>query len=348
MAKKKKLLPKGFRSLLRDGDMAAVTAVYDNHELGARDRRGGQSALGLYECPPELMRWLVGQGLDVDFTDQYGRTALSSHVTVDNVEQTETLLDLGADPEAGKAFELAGRFHSPGVFRVLLDRIDDPDEARRQATRTMRDAFASCSNIDLTNTAAIAEIALAVGMEPTPTHTAQVERLGRQFESMREAFAPEGIPAADAALDTLYRLFDVTPVAAHVRHDGTSQIVPQGDDVGDQFEDLWDRLVPPTGAAATVQGEVIRIAGRVGHELFGNGGANWDAGFRAMVDAFASHVRSGNPLPAEELGRVDELSPSLRRGEYDEADLDLLTEWSVAWVSANPTPVPLPEPSYRR
>lgn len=39
-----------------------------------------------------------------------------------------------------------------------------------------------------------------------------------------------------------------------------------------QFSWLWDYLVPMGGSAETVQGEVVRIAGRIGGELFNNGG----------------------------------------------------------------------------
>lgn len=34
---------------------------------------------------------------------------------------------------------------------------------------------------------------------------------------------------------------------------------------------LWDYLVPPSGQAETAQGEIIRIAGRIQHEMLDNG-----------------------------------------------------------------------------
>ena len=34
---------------------------------------------------------------------------------------------------------------------------------------------------------------------------------------------------------------------------------------------FWDYLVPPSGQAETAQGEIIRIAGRIQHEMLDNG-----------------------------------------------------------------------------
>ena len=35
----------------------------------------------------------------------------------------------------------------------------------------------------------------------------------------------------------------------------------------EEFQSFWDLLVPPEGKAETVQGEVIRIAGRIEYEF---------------------------------------------------------------------------------
>ena len=39
----------------------------------------------------------------------------------------------------------------------------------------------------------------------------------------------------------------------------------------EEFQSFWDLLVPPEGKAETVQGEVIRIAGRIEYEFLDNG-----------------------------------------------------------------------------
>ena len=43
---------------------------------------------------------------------------------------------------------------------------------------------------------------------------------------------------------------------------------------------FWDYLVPPSGQAETAQGEIIRIAGRIQHEMLDNGCMNWDEDFK--------------------------------------------------------------------
>lgn len=50
----------------------------------------------------------------------------------------------------------------------------------------------------------------------------------------------------------------------------------------EQFDQLWDLLVPSCGAASTVQGEAVRVCGRLAHELLDNGGINWDDDFQTM------------------------------------------------------------------
>ena len=61
-----------------------------------------------------------------------------------------------------------------------------------------------------------------------------------------------------------------------------------------QYGDLWDLLVPDSGQCRTLQGEVIRIAGRVGHEVYDNGGINWDRSFlgRSWTSISVSCVRA--------------------------------------------------------
>src|SRR3954470_15427701 len=46
-------------------------------------------------------------------------------------------------------------------------------------------------------------------------------------------------------------------------------------------ERLWDALVPPTGHATTLQGELIRLAGKLTDEAYRNGNENWDDSYGA-------------------------------------------------------------------
>ncbi len=103
--------------------------------------------------------------------------------------------------------------------------------------------------------------------------------------------------------------------------------------------------MPAKGAAATVQGEAIRISGRIAKELDGNGGINWDRDFRRMADAFLAHVGSGTPLPPADLAEAADMVAEVKRKGDDSWRLCKL---AVDWVARNPDPVKLPPPSYSR
>src|SRR4029077_20639651 len=97
-------------------------------------------------------------------------------------------------------------------------------------------------------------------------------RIGGDFEFHRAGFNRDLMNATSAALDKLYLLFGVPPVPPRILHDGKSLIVARSARWEDQHQELWELLVPSSGAAATVQGEVVRIAGRTCDELERTGG----------------------------------------------------------------------------
>ena len=153
------------------------------------------------------------------------------------------------------------------------------------------------------------------------------------------------LAATTEALEHLYRLFDVTPVPRRNMHDGVSPIIARAKRWQDQHQELWELLVSGSGAAQTVQGEVIRISGRIAHEVEGNGGTNWDAQFKQMADAWLTHIKSGNQLSAAEIDEAAELIKEIKgRG----GDMERLCELSTVWVALNPLPKVLPKPEYQR
>jgi hypothetical protein len=132
-------------------------------------------------------------------------------------------------------------------------------------------------------------------------------------------------------------------------HDGVSPIVAASTTWQAQHAELWDLLVPSSGACKTVQGEVVRIAGRVSDELRRNGGVNWNADYDAMLRAFCTHLGSHVALSPSELEECAALARQRSRiNTEDEGGTARLAQLSVKWVSLNPTPVPLAPPAYRR
>jgi hypothetical protein len=206
--------------------------------------------------------------------------------------------------------------------------------------------LATCSNIDIPDAVLFAEALLAAGAQRTPRMRTLVTELGQRFEFHRSGFAADSVDEVSAALEKLYRLFDVPPVGRRAMHDGVSPISVPAGAWQSQHATLWELLVPSSGAAATVQGEVIRLSGRLAREILDNGAANWDADFKVMVRAFGELTSRGHALGPSDTTERDEVIASLLRRPGD--DVERLAPLAVRWVLANPTPLRLETPAYRR
>ena len=153
-------------------------------------------------------------------------------------------------------------------------------------------------------------------------------------------------------LDKLLAVFGVELPPEVPFHDGVSPILVTETEENAQFQQLWDYLVPPSGKALTAQGEAIRIAGRIGHELLDNGGVNWDEDFRKMLRAFPRYVRLGNAFTQEDIQAAELLTNLLitcgDKGQIEDSLCAALSACAVAWVQQNPTPLPPLEGDYNR
>ncbi len=355
MAKKKrKTLPKNFKELIEAGDIAALKAVYDDCELDAYGGYDKETALHFYDVQGELVRWLVGQGLDIDTPSAtYRRTPLYEHSTYGD-STVELLLDLGANMEAASYDDMtplhaAAGFYRVATVRLLIERGANIHAESRGGQTPLAYALARCRGIQINGMAEIAAMLLGAGAEITPDMIKSVGRIGEDFEFHREGFNKEYIAETDAGLARLYELFGVAPIAKRRMHDGISPITVKEGDWKEQYAELWEWLIPSSGPAKTVQGEVIRITGRVRDELYRNGGANWNADYRKMLNALPKHFASGEALSPKLLAETKELASSISaKGDDEDAVTDRLCELAVKWVSANPQPVPLPVPEYRR
>lgn len=350
--RKRKTLPKDFGQLLDNAPFAELIAVFDVCELEATGGYSKSTALGFYNCPDELVRWLVERGADIDARDHYQRTALH-HRSSSWKGGVDLLLDLGADIEAQDyqdetPLHAAIKSHKADAIAALIRRGANTEIKTRQGHSLLHLALLTTSNGDIAATAKIAEILLDAGSQIEDAMRSEVQRIGRGFEFSRAGFNPDYLETTDAGLATLYRLFNVTPVAARVLHDDQAAIVVTAGDWPAQHQQLWELLVPSSGAATTAQGEVIRISGRISREINGNGSANWDADFKKMLNALVGHFGSAVPLGDLELAEARTLAAELKNGTDPAEHSDRLCELAVCWVIANPQPLPLSAPSYRR
>lgn len=101
------------------------------------------------------------------------------------------------------------------------------------------------------------------------------------------------------------------------------------------FEDakhIWKTLVPKSGQADTVQGELIRVIERLRWESQNNGNGNWDKGFERFCDFLEQTLAVTPPFDKQALREIRADVARLR--DYDhpylEDDLyDRLSDRSV-------------------
>ncbi len=194
-------------------------------------------------------------------------------------------------------------------------------------------ALAVCRNINIVDLVEVSEIFLSASIAVTPEMKNSIKRIGKDFEFHREGFNKEYLIETDEALSRLYELFDVPPVEKRKTHDGTSPITVSTKGWQAQHNELWNLLIPSQGHAQTVQGEVIRITGKVSYEILDNGGINWDNDFRKMLKSLNHYISLGTPLHHAALQESITLAKELHKGDGDEQPARLC-ELAVQWYLA--------------
>lgn len=350
MPKKRKTLPKDFAEIVERGDIEEIKKALSGCEPNAYSGYNKDSALMNTNLPQEVIVWLVKEyGADINYANTYGNTALSEAARW-KPENIELLLSLGADINFHSGnFGATALINGASVHRV---------EGVRELIRCGADinitggyfhhdaltaALSVCKPIDIRNTAEIAKILLGAGVKTTPEMKEYVTKIGTEFEFHRDGFNLDYLDDTDAALQELYKLFDVAPVPKRQQYDGSEPIKVKSETWQKQYSELWDMLVPSSGSAVFVQGEAIRIFGKLSYEVLDNGGGNWDAQFRKIRDALAEYLVTGQPADEVIIQKVKNISPDTEESVFDE-----IAEAVVKWILANPEPVLLGEVDYKR
>ena len=303
--------------------------------------------------PDELVIWLIEQGLDINIPDYYGATPLYRQAILGR-DTVKLLLELGADIGKPNTYgesplHVAAEFFHPKTVKLLIDKGADVNAKNDMGRTPLASVLMVCRGIYIAQTAEIASMLLDAGAKKTSAMKEKVENIGKDFEFHRESIHPDYIEGADKGLAKLYELFDVKPVEKRLTHDGVSPILVKEGSWEEQYEELWSFLIPSSGAAKTVQGEVIRIPGRVRDELDRNGGANWDRDYRKMLQALPQYLSLGIPLSEQELAETKELIAQVHGKDFDdEPRLDRLCQLAIAWIKQNPEPLLLEKTSYNR
>lgn len=368
--RKRKTLPKNFDDLLKASDLKELKAVFDHVDVNAYGGVFKQTALAFNECPDELAKWLVEKGADILAVDMYGETPL--HARAGHWQgRLEVLIELGADVNhmaGGRGSPLhcaAGAYNSDNVM-TLIAHGAKVDAINNSGLNPLHHALARCSNSNIVGMAAIAKILLPASKSNEPQRSGllsrllkrndkptktdidpkikqMVTRIGTDFEFHRSGFNSDMVEETSRALNELYRAFNVSPVPSRAIHDGISPIITTAATWQERHSELWSLLVPSTGCAETVQGEVIRIAGKINDELDRNGGVNWRTDHKNMAKAYLIHIGSGKALDEAKLSQAKSTILQLDRNSEGTNELD---KWAVEWIALNPKPIKLPKPTY--
>ena len=108
---------------------------------------------------------------------------------------------------------------------------------------------------------------------------------------------------------------------------------------------LWETLVPGDGQADTLQGELIRIAGKLTDQAFRNGNMNWDADHEKMWRFVGQHLDDAATFSVEERKIIREkIEEIIRDNEAPDVSGDgccyyIISEKVVDWCMAHPTPI---------
>ncbi len=352
-SKKKTTLPKNFDELIKENNIENLKKVFDTCEVDARDGYGKATALSFFNIPDELVYWLVANGADIEAVDTYERTALHNHTMTRN-GKIKAFLELGAnanavDKNGDTPLHLAsGSGFNVSSVKQLVEYGANTNVLNASKQTPLEYALRLARNMDIIDLAEISEILLK-NTEITQKMQDSIIRIGENFEFHRQNFNKDYLQQTDEALNKLYEIFKVMPLKKRIMHDGVSQIIVSRATWQKQFEELWELLVPSSGSAKIVQGEVLRIAGRVRDEIYRNGGANWNIDFKKMLEAFLVHLTSNNALSTDELKKLNSLVKDICKNKFAETDeLYYLCELATKWTLLNPEPILLDKPSYKR
>jgi len=347
--KKRSTLPKDFQEILERGDVQEIKAVFEACDVNAVGGYGKQTAIAFYECPGEIARWLVANGADLSAKDTWGRAALHNRVGSRRTS-VAVLLELGAsvsilDNDGNTPLHSAAQSQQAESASLLLKHGAQVNAVNNEGLTPLELGLKRCRNIDIENAVEFAQVLLDAGATNSDICKKAVKAIGETFEFHREGFNKDSVDDVSNALDQLYKIFNVAPVPKRVKYDGKSLIVATSSTWQEQHEELWNLLVPSSGLASTVQGELVRIAGRISYEIEGNGGVNWDKDYAKMAQHFVQMLHQGIPLPSEDIEEANNIIGSMRTID---GRSQRLAQLALAWVKKNPAPLLLDKVSYKR
>lgn len=350
---KRKTLPKDFFDMRLEKSDEELKEVLDKCQVGAYTRDYSKKTALFFELSEEMYKWLIERGENIEQTNAYKNTPLMYLLGIKRAEKNcLSLIELGANIHYIHPTQKNNMLHiacSSGHFevvKILIARGIDMNALNDNNETPLEMAYCVSYGYDLIKLAPITEYMVSKGAAITDKMKEDLVRIAKNHEFYRGSGDGEFDAPIDNALETLYELFEVTPVPKRVIHDGVSDIIIKGEDWIEQYNYLWDYLVPASNAAGTVQGEIIRITGRISHEILDNGGRNWDADYRKMLHKLNELLNSGNRLNEDEYTELNHFFAEVKSASTEQFNRQ--AQLAVKWISLNPKPMKLGKVEYNR
>ncbi|MFC5861760.1 hypothetical protein ACFPT7_05610 [Acidicapsa dinghuensis] len=111
-----------------------------------------------------------------------------------------------------------------------------------------------------------------------------------------------------------------------------------------EFQRLWTELVPTTGQATTVQGELVRAIGRLSDEAYRNGNYNFDKGHRIQCKYLRENLEDPTVFSETEIQEIDRWIDRVLDAKHPDLSGSTspyyrLAERVVQWCKAKPEPI---------
>lgn len=350
MGKRMLYLPKEINGLLEEGNVEELKRLFARCEPNALCSRGykirSSNIFSLSPLPREFAVWAKEQGADVNLLDGCGFTPVFDHAGAVHGD-VRLLIELGAKTDiimcdgTTPLHEAAVHGRMDNMI-ALLENGAKVDAGMGLTWGTPLESAVRQDCLSFDTLLEVCTLLLEHGAEITDRVRRSVWAAGVRAGKAAKKAAKEGRAAKfnEQQLAALERLYDLFQVDATEEGDLAERPLYTfrglfQRNFRQHFDLLWKYLVYERGKAATAQGEVIRIIGRMEHEMLDNGSMNWDEDFRKMLRMLPQYFRLGNPVNAREKEYIEAYIDTILPCGEGEKEIRHLGWYAINWVQHN-------------